>query len=122
MINWFAGKRVAVVGSRGWPDLRLVSEFVGCWLVKAEKLISGAADGVDRTAAYAARTKGIPVVEHAVEEVPGNIANPEKFRNTTIVNEAQVVVAFWHKRSGGTKDVIDKARLYGKPLIVVELP
>jgi len=108
--------RVAFVGSRDFlrPDL-VVSTVAR--LPQGTVVVSGAADGVDSIAAGAARARGLEVVEYPVdrEGLPPYPAGRAEFRrrafarNTLIVEDADVVVAFWDGVSHGTKDSIDKA-------------
>jgi hypothetical protein len=43
-------------------------------------------------------------------------------RNTTIVESADVVVAFWGERSRGTGNTVAKARAAGKKVLVIAPP
>ena len=40
-------------------------------------------------------------------------------RNTDIIENAELVVAFWDKTSKGTKDSIDKATKLGKKVLII---
>lgn len=116
--------RVAVVGSRDYPDLARVGRFVGK-LPAGTVVISGGAEGVDRRAAACARSRGLPVVEHFADWSRGRGAG--YVRNKTIVLDAQLVVAFWDLKSRGTANAIVLADRGGRKLRVcgpdgIEIP
>jgi hypothetical protein len=104
---------VAIVGSRGFPELRLVRELVSL-LPKNVHVISGGAYGPDSIAASIARARGLRVsVFPADWATYGKSAGPK--RNTQIVELLEsgrdCVFAFWDGSSHGTNDVIEKATL-----------
>lgn len=71
-------------------------------------LLSGGATGVDQMGEMWAKQKNIAIKQ----ELPnwkeyGKSAGV--LRNQTLVNEADIVVAFWNGRSKGTKDAIQRA-------------
>jgi hypothetical protein len=121
MIIDFYQNKIAVVGSRDFPNLGIVRRFVHSYLRDAALIVSGGADGVDRTAISTAKLIGVNTREFLIKDVPDGANNPEKWRNSQIVDEADIVIAFWHNRSGGTKDTMDKTRLAGKMLITIEV-
>jgi predicted Rossmann fold nucleotide-binding protein DprA/Smf involved in DNA uptake len=105
---------VAVVGSRNYSNLSAVKEFIS-QLPKGCTVISGGARGVDQMADHAAKEQGIPTVIYP--------ANWEKFgksagiiRNKQIVEQADVVVAFYDGSSRGTAHTISVARKLGKQI------
>lgn len=109
--------KIAIVGSRDFPDMGLVREYVAS-LPKGTVVISGAARGVDRVAAEAARRRGLEVVEY-----PADWENHPKvagfLRNQQIVDACDNVVAFWDGKSKGTQDTIAKAKKSAKPVDVI---
>lgn len=108
--------KVAIVGSRDYPNLDEVENFV-LSLPKGTTVISGAAIGVDRTAARVARGAGLEVVEFLPEwEKYGRSAGFR--RNRLIVEACDELVAFHHNRSKGTQSSIDLARGRGIPVRV----
>lgn len=108
--------KVAVVGSRNYPNLREVEEFVNS-LPDGTVVISGGARGVDQTAERAARRRGLQVEIYKPDwKKYGRGAGP--IRNTEIVGAADTVVAFWDGKSAGTKDTITKARKTRKRVII----
>lgn len=107
-------ERVAIVGSRDWPDRSAVIAAVD-GLADDDVVVSGGARGVDTTAARAAQRRGLRVIVH-----PADWKNLGKragyVRNADIVNEADRVIAFQYNGSKGTQHTIDLARKAGKPV------
>jgi predicted Rossmann-fold nucleotide-binding protein len=100
--------KVAIVGSRNYPELEKVREFVRT-LPKNAIIISGGAKGVDQTAEDEAHKQGLEVISVTPEwDKWGKRAG--LVRNDMIVSLAHQVVAFWDGMSRGTKYTIDKAR------------
>lgn len=109
-------ERVAIVGSRTFPDLAAVRRYVGIlpadWLV-----ISGGAPGPDTVAVEAARARGLRVEEIAADWLQhGNAAG--MIRNAELVKRATLVVAFYDGRSPGTRNTIERALRAGVRVIV----
>lgn len=105
---------VAIVGSRGYPDLAQVRAFVRA-LPVGTTIVSGGARGVDQEAVLAAAARGLKTIVFP--------ANWEKYgkkagflRNAEIVALVDEIVAFWDSRSRGTADTIDRANKAGKPV------
>ncbi len=105
--------KVAVVGSRGlWvPNLgRYLPEDV-------TEIISGGARGVDTCAREYALANGIKLTEYLPEyDKYGSVA-PLK-RNITIIESADLVLAFWDGSSRGTVHVIKNCKSRGIPVRV----
>jgi hypothetical protein len=109
--------KIAVVGSRDYPDLEAVRQFVReC--ERTTVIVSGGALGVDRTAVDEARRLRMPYEVHLPDWTRyGRRAGP--IRNQQIVDAAHEVVAFWDGKSRGTKSTIDIANGVGKPVRIV---
>lgn len=108
---------VAVVGSRDYPNLRKVYDYIEC-LLPGTTVISGGARGVDSAAAQWAFARGLPIIEHKADwETHGKGAG--FLRNQLIVSDCDWVVAFWDGKSSGTADTIARARAQGKPTIII---
>lgn len=113
-------ERVAIVGSRDWPDVEAVRRYVDS-LPKETIIVSGGAPGVDTIAADAAEARGLPVVVFRADwDRHGKAAG--FLRNRQIVDYAHRVVAFRHKMSRGTGHTIQLARAAGKPCRVFDTP
>ena len=108
--------KVAIVGSRNFPKLSWVREFVAR-LPDTTTVVSGAARGVDRAAEVAAKEHGLTVESFEAAWSQGRGAGMA--RNSDIAAAAEVVVAFWDGESRGTMDTVRKAQAAGKPVHVI---
>lgn len=103
---------IAIVGSRNYPHLQLVRDYVAS-LSKDTIIVSGGAPGVDRIAVDEATKQGMKTIVYLAEwDKYGKKAG--FLRNTTIVDACEKLVAFWDEESRGTNDSIVKAVDKGK--------
>lgn len=111
-------KRVAVVGSRFYPDLDDVEHFLYSIPLSCS-IVTGGAQGVDKKAERVAIQLGMKVtVFYPDWKGLGRSAGP--IRNRNIVHNADVIVAFWDGSSKGTASTIAVARASDKPTFVYE--
>jgi hypothetical protein len=105
--------KVAVIGSRGLavPDLKKYLP------PETTEIVSGGAKGVDTSAREYAAANGLKLTEFLPEYDKYGRGAPLK-RNITIIEYADVVLAFWDGRSRGTKFVIDNCKKMGVPVKV----
>ena len=109
--------KVAIVGSRDYPDLNKVQYYVES-LPWDTTVISGGARGVDTTAENAAVALRLGVEVHPADwDRLGKSAG--YIRNEKMVDAADRVVAFWDGESKGTKHSIDLALRKRKNLEVI---
>lgn len=95
--------RVAVIGSRG-----LTVGDLGKYLPEGTtEIVSGGARGIDTCAREYAVSHNIKLTEFLPEYDMFGRSAPLK-RNITIIQNADIVLAFWDGASRGTKFVIDK--------------
>ncbi len=105
--------KVAVIGSRG-----LHVENLGDYLPpETTEIVSGGARGVDVCAREYAQRHGLKLTEYLPEYSRYGRAAPLK-RNITIIENADLVLAFWDGRSRGTKYVIDNCKKRNIPIEV----
>ena len=105
--------RVAVIGSR-----TMTVEHLERYLPEeVTVLLSGGASGVDASARQYAQTHGLELREYLPEYNRYGRGAPIR-RNRTIVEEADLVLAFWDGVSRGTQNVIQLCRKLGVPLRV----
>ena len=109
--------RVAIVGSRRFPEPERVTEYVRSLSARAS-IITGSASGVDAAATKAARDKGIPVqvIPASFEELAD--ASKSAARNQRLVDACDVLVAFWDGASKGTRTTVERALDSGKEVHV----
>ncbi len=107
--------KVAVIGSRG-----LTVTDLGKYLPEnTTEIISGGAKGVDSSAREYALSHGIKLTEFLPEYDKYGRNAPLK-RNITIIENADVVLAFWDGESRGTKFVIDNCKKMGIPVKIFD--
>ncbi len=103
--------KVAVVGSR-----TLKVDNLEKYLPKSTtEIVSGGARGIDSSAKEYALSNGIKMTEFLPEYYKFGRNAPLKC-NITIINYADIVLAFWDGQSHGTKYVIDECKKAGKPI------
>ncbi len=103
--------RVAVIGSRGL----LVDDLEDYLPEETTEIISGGARGVDASAKSYALQHGLKLTEYLPEYARYGRAAPLK-RNITIIENADLVLAFWDGASRGTKYVIDNCKKRNIPV------
>lgn len=107
---------IAVVGSREYPNPKLVREFVSR-LPAGTVVVSGGADGVDGWAEVAAKECGLETLVFVPDwKRLGGRAGP--IRNEQIVIHAGRIVAFWDGSSRGTLNTLVAARDAAVPVDV----
>lgn len=107
-------RRIAIIGSRDYPDLEQVRAYVR-GLPPDTVVVSGGARGVDATAADEAERRGLDVREFMpVYDRHGRRA--PLVRNELIVRECTRLVAFCDGKSTGTMHTVGLARKAGKPV------
>ena len=105
--------KVAVIGSRDYPDMEQVREYVR-GLPPDTIVVSGGARGVDKVAELEAKAQGLNVeIWYPRWDLHGKGAGFA--RNRAIVHSADRVVAFWDAESRGTAHTIGVAKEMGKP-------
>lgn len=100
--------RVAVIGSRGLT----VNNLEKYLLEGTTEIVSGGARGIDTCAREYAISHGIKLTEFLPEYQKFGKKAP-LVRNITIIENSDIVLAFWDGSSRGTKFVIDKCREMG---------
>ncbi len=108
--------RVAIIGSRG-----LQVDDIGQYLPNGvTEIVSGGARGIDTCAKIYAEKNGIKLTEFLPQYERFGRAAPLK-RNIEIIENSDIVLAFWDGVSRGTKFSIDRCKKLGKKILVYEL-
>ncbi len=100
--------KVAVIGSRNL-QIKNLEKYLPA---DTTEIISGGAKGVDTSAREFALAHSIKLTEFLPEYDKYGRGAPLK-RNITIIEHADLVLAFWDGKSRGTKFVIDNCRKLG---------
>ncbi len=108
--------KLAIIGSRSITNFDL-APFIP---EGTTAIVSGGARGVDSIAeAYAKRNKlEFIVFKPEYDKYPGKIA-PLK-RNDQIVEACDMLIAIWDGESKGTMYTVNKAKMLGKPVKVIQ--
>jgi len=113
--------KLAIVGSRTFNDEDLLHNIIMGYMWKEDwslTIISGGATGADSLAKEFAETYGYNYIEYPAEwDKYGKSAGYK--RNKLIVDNCDIVLAFWDGKSKGTKHTIDLAREAKKPTFIV---
>lgn len=106
--------KVAVIGSRG-----LKVNDLGKYLPdNTTEIVSGGARGIDSCAREYALAHGIKLTEFLPDYDKYGRSAPLK-RNITIIENADIVLAFWDGTSRGTKFVIDSCEKMGVSVEII---
>ena len=105
--------KVAVIGSRGLT----VDNLEKYLPPETTEIISGGAKGIDTCAKEYAAANNIKLTEFLPEYEKYGKSAPLR-RNITIIENADIVLAFWDGKSNGTRFVIEKCREFGKDIKV----
>ncbi|MEG1196724.1 MAG: hypothetical protein RSE58_14235 [Clostridia bacterium] len=103
--------KVAVIGSRELS----VDDLSKYLPTDTTEIISGGAKGVDTSARNYALANGIKLTEFLPEYDKFGRSAPLE-RNITIIENADLVLAFWNGKSHGTKFVIDNCKKRNIPV------
>ena len=113
---------IAIVGGRDFSDYTLLKEslsaYISIYSGIPDNIVSGGAKGADTLAAQFATEMDIPLLVFKPDyQKYGRGAT--LVRNTQIIENADVVFAFWDGQSKGTKDSITKAKKLQKELYII---
>ena len=100
--------RIAVIGSRGLTVKNLEKYLP----TNTTEIVTGGAKGIDTCAREYARSHGIKLTEFTPDYAKYGRNAPLK-RNITIIENSDLVLAFWDGSSRGTKFVIENCRHMG---------
>ena len=111
--------RLGVVGSRGFNDYFLMKDILDEY-ENIDTIVTGGANGADTWAEHYAKKYGIQCLVIPAEwSRLGRKAG--YIRNVEIVNQSDVIIAFWDGKSKGTKLTIDISEKKGKEIRIIEV-
>lgn len=113
---------IAIIGSRNFTDFELLSSTILNYLFENKltvtSVVSGGAKGADSLAEKFALENYLKMTVFKPDwKQFGKRAG--FIRNTLIIENCDIVFAFWDGKSNGTKDSIDKAEKLGKKVIII---
>ena len=125
--------KIAVIGGRNFNDYERAKRILNLYPITM--VVTGGAEGADAIGkkyseevlkkeaeiypALWSDLNAIPCVIKERRDGSKYNALAGHNRNTDIVNNCDMVVAFWDKKSRGTKDSLDKAHNLGKTTLIV---
>ena len=107
--------KIGVIGSRGFNDYELLSEILREF--QPTMIVSGGAKGADKLAEKWATENNIPTNIFLPDWSKGKGA--AAIRNKSIVNNSELIIAFWDGESKGTNMTINIAERSNVPVKVV---
>ncbi|WP_298751864.1 DUF2493 domain-containing protein [uncultured Arcobacter sp.] len=113
--------KVGVIGSRDFDCEDFIFECLDYMfdIENISYIVSGGARGVDSIAEKYAKQRGIETIIFKAEwDKYGKSAGYK--RNKLIVDECDIVVAFWDYQSKGTKHSIDLCKKSGTQYIIID--
>lgn len=108
---------IAVVGSRTFNDYKKMKEVLSSYTDKNTTIVSGGARGADRLAEKYAEEKNLPT-KIFIPDWDGLGKKAGFIRNEIIVENSDMVIAFWDGQSRGTKHTIELAKKMNKKVVV----
>ncbi len=113
--------KIAIVGSRELGNISFAEELERhITLHSCDAIISGGAKGIDSLAAQYARQHELELIEFRPDYAK-NGRGATFIRNREIVDNSDMVVAFWNGTSKGTKYTIDYANKKGVKTLIISI-
>ena len=101
--------KIAIVGSRGLKNSELLEKALNPYLNKISLMVSGGAKGTDKLAEIWALNNDIPT-KIFLPDFKSYGRGAYRMRNLEIVNNSDLILAFWDGVSTGTKMTIELAK------------
>lgn len=111
--------KIAVVGSRTFTDYDLLVSILDEY--EFDTIVSGGANGADKLGERYAKEKGKKTIIYKPNWHVNGVyrKNAGILRNMDIVNESDLVIAFWDGKSPGTNHTISYTKSKGKECRIV---
>ena len=111
--------KLSVIGSRSFNNYELLKKIIIEKYPTVKVIVSGGARGADQLAEKFAVEMGLKKEIYLPDwNLHGKSAG--FIRNRSIIENCDMVVAFWDGKSKGTKNSIDLAKRILKPVLIVE--
>ena len=108
--------KTAIIGSRTFNDYAYLKEKMKLF-PSITKIISGGAKGADKLAEKYAEECGLEI-QIIIPEWGKHGKSAGIARNRVIVENADLIIAFWDGKSAGTRSSVDYAKKLGKKVRV----
>ena len=102
--------KVGVIGSRGFNDYDLLCKTLS--ILEIDTIVSGGAKGADNLAEQYAKENNLMCIVHPIDWNFGR--GGPAIRNAKIVEDSDIIVAFWDGKSKGTNMTMNMAKKKGK--------
>jgi hypothetical protein len=110
--------KIGVVGSRSFNDYKLVKDTLDPYKGKVWLIVSGGARGADSLGEKWANENWVKTLIHRPDwDKHGKAAG--FIRNKQIVDDSDLIIAFWDSLSKGTEHTIRIAREAGKVVKII---
>lgn len=110
--------KVAIIGGRDFRNKDLLNQVMEVYKPEITKIVSGGAIGADSLGEEWAQLNKIPTEIYLPDwKTFGKSAGFR--RNKDIINNCELVIAFWDGKSKGTGHSISLARLLNKQLSII---
>jgi hypothetical protein len=110
--------KIAVIGSRGFSDVKLLEEKLDAFKNQIIELISGGAQGADTIAEAWAIANNVPVKLFKPDwKTYGKAAGIK--RNKQIIESCDYCIEFWDSKSNGTASSLKFCEKLNKPFEIV---
>lgn len=112
--------RYGVVGSREFTDYSILKDILDNHRIYILEIVSGGARGADSLAARYAQEHSIKLTEFLPDYKKYGKKAPF-VRNKLIVQNSDLILAFWNGFSTGTKHSMDYAKSLNKQVIIISI-
>ena len=110
--------KIGVIGSRGFNDYKLVCDTLNPYKEKLYQIVSGGARGADSLGEKWANENHVKTLIHLPDwDLHGKAAG--FIRNELIVDDSDLIIAFWDGLSRGTEHSINLAKKKGKEVKII---
>ena len=112
--------RLAIIGSRGFNDTKLLSDILNPLVFQITLVVSGGANGADKMGQDWAESHGIDTLIFPADwNKHGKAAG--FIRNEDIIKNCDQAIAFWDQKSNGTRHSISLCEKYNKPCRIIKI-
>ena len=101
--------KTIIAGMRDFYDYAFVEPYLDMLRHEITEVVSGCATGIDSLGERWAKANGIPIRRFPADwSKHGKAAGP--IRNRQMADYADALIAFWDRKSKGTKNMIETAK------------